>query len=383
MSSNQVDLSSDHRDSQNYVRDTPANQELVDESQTSTFSKITLQEVRLALHRMFIRFSSSAIVTLFCSQGISAAYEAIQATKAGLTKTKKKRTLVKEASVPSASGAAPGVKPANLQGKDKQGGMDARVPKAWVPLAKADRPKSPPTDETFAALEKLKRIFRQKMYWKIFYEEGGTALQNIVHLGDMKGKRPIAFKRVKGVKKVDSYPHLASKTIPTPRSLPIMVKPNSSSLPPSTTDLPYEPLSPSLAEKRPSERAVSQGKEKRARAASKLSDPPKGGIPPPPFPSCDPLLAAWFFTIEFLTPPYTIPGGQNVCEGTPFKSNLQYFHAVRPLLLEGLCQGYSNTRDPLEVYWDMCRHLIQVLSPSSVLNFVNLFLQSLILFFLS
>ncbi|GAA0158530.1 hypothetical protein LIER_15530 [Lithospermum erythrorhizon] len=71
-------------------------------------------------------------------------------------------------------------------------------------------------------------------------------------------------------------------------------------------------------------------------------------------------MAAGFFTPEFLSPPYILPGGQQVCEGTPFKSNLQAFHAMRPLLLEGLCQGYSNTLDPLEVYEDMCRHLIQV-----------------------
>ncbi|GAA0148252.1 hypothetical protein LIER_42989 [Lithospermum erythrorhizon] len=121
MSSNQVDRSSDHSDSQNYARGTLANQELVDESQTSTPAKVALQEVRLAFHRMFIRFSSSSNVTLFCSQGISTACEAIQATKAGLTKKKKKKTLVKGANVPFASRAAPGDKPANPQGKDKQG----------------------------------------------------------------------------------------------------------------------------------------------------------------------------------------------------------------------------------------------------------------------
>ncbi|GAA0148251.1 hypothetical protein LIER_42988 [Lithospermum erythrorhizon] len=45
-----------------------------------------------------------------------------------------------------------------------KGGMDARVPKTWVSLAKADRPKSSPTDETFATLKKLRSIFRQKMH---------------------------------------------------------------------------------------------------------------------------------------------------------------------------------------------------------------------------
>ncbi|GAA0171633.1 hypothetical protein LIER_25619 [Lithospermum erythrorhizon] len=74
----------------------------------------------------------------------------------------------------------------------------------------------------------------------------------------------------------------------------------------------------------------------------------------------DPLMAAGFFTPEFLTPPYTLHGGQQICMDTPFKSYLQSFHAVRPLLLEGLCERYSNAPDPLEVYEDMCRDLIQL-----------------------
>ncbi|GAA0159274.1 hypothetical protein LIER_16092 [Lithospermum erythrorhizon] len=98
------------------------------------------------------------------------------------------------------------------------------------------------------------------------------------------------------LKKVDSSPRPASKTIPTPRSSPIVAEPISSSLPPSVADLPRESPSPSLPEKRPSGGTVTQGKEKRARAASELSDPPKGGIPHPSFPSCDPLMTAGFFT---------------------------------------------------------------------------------------
>ncbi|GAA0174190.1 hypothetical protein LIER_27632 [Lithospermum erythrorhizon] len=58
--------------------------------------------------------------------------------------------------------------------------MDARVPKAWVPLANSDRPKSAPTDDAFAALEKLRWIFRHKMHWKIFCREG-------VLIGDCPG----------------------------------------------------------------------------------------------------------------------------------------------------------------------------------------------------
>ncbi|GAA0185761.1 hypothetical protein LIER_33049 [Lithospermum erythrorhizon] len=89
----------------------------------------------------------------------------------------------------------------------------------------------------------------------------------------MRGKRSIAFKRVKAVKKVDSSPRPASKTIPTPRSSSIVAEPISSSLPPSAADLPRESPSPSLAEKRPLEGTVTQRKEKRARAVLLFFNP--------------------------------------------------------------------------------------------------------------
>ncbi|GAA0151419.1 hypothetical protein LIER_37284 [Lithospermum erythrorhizon] len=177
-------------------------------------------------------------------------------------------------------------------------------------------------------------------------------------------------REVKVVKKAASSPHLSvTSELPlrpapsanlTPHSSPAVVEPSPSSFSPPNKDLPHDPSSTFLAGKRPSDEAVFQGKEKRANAASEVSDPPKGGIPPLLFPNYDPLMAAGFFTPEFLPLPYTLLGGQQICEGTPYKSNLQSFHAVRPLLLEGLCQGYSNDADPLEVYGDMCRHLIQV-----------------------
>ncbi|GAA0156165.1 hypothetical protein LIER_13718 [Lithospermum erythrorhizon] len=152
MFSNQVDLSSDRSGSQNYARDTPANQEFVSESQAATPAETALQE------------------------GIVSACEAIHANAAGLTKKKKKKTLVNGADLPTPSKAAPHDKASSLKGKEKQGGMDARVPKAWVPLVKADRPKSPLTEDTFAAMENLRRIFRHKMHWKIFCKEGEILL---------------------------------------------------------------------------------------------------------------------------------------------------------------------------------------------------------------
>ncbi|GAA0184489.1 hypothetical protein LIER_31777 [Lithospermum erythrorhizon] len=74
-------------------------------------------------------------------------------------------------------------------------------------------------------------------------------------------------------------------------------------------------------------------------------------------------MAYGFYTTEFLTPPYTLPGGQQICEGTPFKSNLQSFHAMRPLLLEDLWKGFSHAPDLLEVYGAMCRHLTHGANP--------------------
>ncbi|GAA0165163.1 hypothetical protein LIER_20635 [Lithospermum erythrorhizon] len=198
------------------------------------------------------------------------------------------------------------------------GGMDARVPKAWIPLEKADMPKYHPTDDTFAALEKLRKIFTHKMHWKILCEEGltmisfctedillaakETAPPNTVPLASMRGKRPIASKKVKVVKKVASSPHPSSTAElplrPTPAanlslySSPIAANPNSSSFSPPDVDLPYEPPSSSLVGKRPSDEDVLQGKEKRSRATSGFFDPPKSGIPPPPFPEYDPMMAA-------------------------------------------------------------------------------------------
>ncbi|GAA0147349.1 hypothetical protein LIER_36501 [Lithospermum erythrorhizon] len=72
-------------------------------------------------------------------------------------------------------------------------------------------------------------------------------------------------------------------------------------------------------------------------------------------------MAPGFFSSKFLENPYTLPRGQQICEWSSFKSNLQSFHVVRPLLMEGLCEGYSAS-DHLEVFGGMCRHLIHISS---------------------
>ncbi|GAA0151941.1 hypothetical protein LIER_37389 [Lithospermum erythrorhizon] len=135
----------------------------------------------------------------------------------------------------------------------------------------------------------------------------------------MRGKRLIAFKKVKVVNKGASSlrpstttelpPYPAPAANLTPRFSPTMVEPSPSSFSHPNMGLAHEPPPLSLAGKRPAGEAVFQGKEKWARTTSELSGPPKSGIPPPQFPDYDLLVAAGFFTLEFLAPPYTLPGG--------------------------------------------------------------------------
>ncbi|GAA0147409.1 hypothetical protein LIER_07117 [Lithospermum erythrorhizon] len=231
MSSSNVHHSSDHYDSLGYARETPANQEVIAESQPATPAEIALQE------------------------GVISADDTIQATKAGVTK-KKNKALIKVANHSSA-----GDKAASSKAKDKKG-LDPTILRKSLPIG------VDPQDLVDILL----------------------VAKNTISLSKMRGKRHIAFKNVK----------------------------------------------------RNSEGSASQGKEKRVKAASELSNPPKEGIPPSPFFAYDPLMASGFYTIEFLELPYTLPGGQQICEGTPFKSKLQSFHAMRPLLLEGLCEGFSR-----------------------------------------
>ncbi|GAA0142052.1 hypothetical protein LIER_42701 [Lithospermum erythrorhizon] len=105
MSSNQVDLSSDHSDSPNYATDTPANQEFVAESQTATPAETIIQEVIFVSLVTVQRVLAFANATLSLCQGIASGCEAIHANTASLTK-KKKRTLVKEANLSASSAAA-------------------------------------------------------------------------------------------------------------------------------------------------------------------------------------------------------------------------------------------------------------------------------------
>ncbi|GAA0149157.1 hypothetical protein LIER_08404 [Lithospermum erythrorhizon] len=139
-----------------------------------------------------------------------------------------------------------------------KGGMEAKVPKKWVDAKRADRPRAEPTDDTFVALAKLKTFFWQKLHWKIFCEEGvmiaanlvpdhefdtsgnpipwapillaakDTFLPNSVPLDRMKGKRPIAFKKLKVVKKGVSLPCSSAGMVATQRSSPIAAEPVSS-----------------------------------------------------------------------------------------------------------------------------------------------------------
>ncbi|GAA0161568.1 hypothetical protein LIER_17851 [Lithospermum erythrorhizon] len=198
-------------------------------------------------------------------KGISSACEAIQATKADLMK-KKKRTLVKGANLRASSEAAPVDKAGSSQGKDKQGEI--------LLVAKDTTPPPPPP--------------------------------NTVPLASIRGKRPISFKKVKVVNKVASLPYPSTPVDLPLRSSLAVFEPSPSSFSHFDMDLPHERHSSSVLAKRPSNGAILQGKEKRVRAAPELSDPPKSHIPPPPFREHDPPIAAGFFTLEFLAPPYIL-----------------------------------------------------------------------------
>ncbi|GAA0151241.1 hypothetical protein LIER_10001 [Lithospermum erythrorhizon] len=268
MSSSHVNLSSDL---QSYARDTPANQEFVDESQTATPAEIALQE------------------------GLTFACEAIQATKAGLSKKKKKRILVKGANLPPSSEATPGDKAGSSQDKDKQ----------------------------------------------------GDCSPNTVPLADMPGKRPIAFKKVKVVNKVASSPRPSTTAGLPPRpspatniahSSPIPVESDNSSFSPPISNLADELPSSSRPSKRPSKGVFLKGSRNKPRQVLSFLIR---------------VMVAGFFTPEFLALPYTLPGGQQICEGTSFKSNLQPFHAVAnagfELARRADCIGEENKHLKAEV----------------------------------
>ncbi|GAA0174282.1 hypothetical protein LIER_27707 [Lithospermum erythrorhizon] len=278
MSSHPIDLTSEHTDSQNYARDTPANQGLVDESQIETSTEVSLHEE------------------------IEAASETIQTAAVGLVqKKKKKRSLVRGVKFASPSEATPSGLASGSKGKEKEAEILLAVKDAFLP--------------------------------------------NAVPLEGLRGKRPIAFKKVNVVKKAVALPGLSAGVTPSQPSSPLSAEPVSYLQP----NLLTRSSSPSLvekrpaekrpAEKRPSEGVALQGKDKRVRTSPEHVDLPKSGIPPP-FPDHDPLIAPGFVTSEFLEKPYILPGGQQICEGTSFESNLQSFHAMRYLLMEGLCEGY-------------------------------------------
>ncbi|GAA0171034.1 hypothetical protein LIER_25168 [Lithospermum erythrorhizon] len=107
MSSNPVDLSSGHSDSPNYARDTPANQEFVTGSHATTPTEAVLQEVTFVFSSIFIEsypsggrssrgnlrfllnfhreFWNLADARHLYVRGVTSTYEAIQATKEGVT----------------------------------------------------------------------------------------------------------------------------------------------------------------------------------------------------------------------------------------------------------------------------------------------------------
>ncbi|GAA0151942.1 hypothetical protein LIER_37390 [Lithospermum erythrorhizon] len=147
-----VDLSSDHSYSKSYARDTLANQELVGESQTSTPAEIALQEGK------DMQDEDPTIIRKSLPVDVDQSHLP---------------HLREYFSIPSSIEM-------RLPSGTDQVWMRESLRRGF-PLERADRPRSPPTEETSVALEKLRRTFRQKLHWKIFCEEGKLIGAVIVH----------------------------------------------------------------------------------------------------------------------------------------------------------------------------------------------------------
>ncbi|GAA0184490.1 hypothetical protein LIER_31778 [Lithospermum erythrorhizon] len=220
------------------------------------------------------------IINILLHQGVSSATEAIHATKVRLTK-KKKKPFIRAGNLYSAGWSTQCDKAAPSKTKEKQGedptisrnslpvGVDHRdlnhlreyfsIPtyvERRLPPGADQRLKFPLTDEISISLEKLRGIFKNKVHWTIFCEEGvligageilltakDTVPPKTIPLADMKGKRHIAFKKEKVLKrKADSLQHpcLAKDILPSSSS-PIPSKSIPDSFAPSLADSPLDP----------------------------------------------------------------------------------------------------------------------------------------------
>ncbi|GAA0149204.1 hypothetical protein LIER_08441 [Lithospermum erythrorhizon] len=73
------------------------------------------------------------------------------------------------------------------------------------------------------------------------------------------------------------------------------------------------------------------------------------------------------YSANFITLPYTLPGGFQVNEESNLWKKSDVFHASRPLLLERIKKDYDSIRDPLEIHGAVAHHLIKALNSSYAL----------------
>ncbi|GAA0168848.1 hypothetical protein LIER_23472 [Lithospermum erythrorhizon] len=171
-------------------------------------------------------------------------------------------------------------------------------------------------------MSRKQRLLRGPLYasWN-FARTKDTFLPNAVPLDRMRGKRPIAFNKVKVVKKGILLSGSPAGVAAAQHSSPIAAEPV------SLIQRDFPTRSPSLlpverrpAKKRPSEGTSSQGREKRPQTSPEPEDLRKSDIPPHSFPEYDPLMAPGFFSSEFLEKPYTLPGENKSAMGPPTKA---------------------------------------------------------------
>ncbi|GAA0159735.1 hypothetical protein LIER_43491 [Lithospermum erythrorhizon] len=228
MSSNIMELSSEHSGSQNYVRDTPANQRLVDDSQTATSVGPRLCEVFFSLLFNFDKVSS-----LFCS------YLADPVPISGDRGSFNKSFSCSSLFIPKKE-------------EEKISGQRGQGPRNWraIPLVPSTSAKG------------------KDRGGPILLAAKDTTLPNTVPLDRMKGRRLIAFKKLNVVKKRGSLPGRSANVAATLHSSPITAEPISIREPQPLSRSPSpSPAEKRLSEKRPLEGLSSQGRQKKLRTS--------------------------------------------------------------------------------------------------------------------
>ncbi|GAA0183323.1 hypothetical protein LIER_30751 [Lithospermum erythrorhizon] len=261
------------------------------------------------------------------------------------------------------------------------GGMDARVPRVWTPLSKANCPKFAKSAQVKAQIALLQGIFQGPLDYKVFWEEG-----ILVHAGiicskefDSSVEPPITWgitfftsffahslltkssvlhydreARSQRAKVVTKTPESASalagglatalgKTplVPATPSKPVFVKrsktldhkpPRKEVLDLTHETLPSTPPHDTIASEVPLADTplvrASSSKEKESDSAPKVTVG---------------------HSANYLGLPYILPGSLEVTGESRLGKALDAFRVTRPLLLEGLEKTYEEYSEPLEI----------------------------------